>query len=202
VAEGGDLVAHQGFLGPVLGVAGGFAGAPGRGGPGGPQEEIGHPLAFGLGGDPAGGDGGVLVPLHDRGGQLGPGAGVGGGLDLVQDQGFRSGVIGVGLEEGLRAGQRLGLGEPLGPQALQGQLGPPVQGLGRPVRGQVGAVAPDGPDVLAPVAQVALLAFQDLAGPHEGPCRALDLGGDGRGVAGDGPSADAQDSEAGDEDQE
>ena len=88
MADGRDAVAHQGLVGPVLGVAGLGAGPTGGGGPGGPEPEVGHALALGLRGNPAGGDGGFLVALHGDAGQLSPGLEVGLGLGSIQFQGI------------------------------------------------------------------------------------------------------------------
>ena len=86
VADGRDAVAHQGLLGPVLGEAVVGTGAAGRGGPGGPQPEVGHALAFLHGGDPAGWNGGALVALHRDLRQLSAGLQVSGSLGIAQGQ--------------------------------------------------------------------------------------------------------------------
>ena len=73
---------------------------------------------------------------------------------------------------------------------------PLVQRLGRPIRCQVGPVAPDGTDVLAAVAQVADLALEDLTGSHElGSIFCHHVLGNGRRVLGDLSPAQSQHAE-------
>src|SRR5262249_16839033 len=152
-------VVDERLVRPVLRVAGaGLAGPVGGAGPGGPEEEGGQRLLPFGGGQgvrrdgvlvPApGGDVGVVLGVGP--GRLGPGGGNG--------QGAGGGVGGVGAEDLLEPGPQGGLvfqGQPR--VALRPPLPGPVvededelavQPVGGPVRGDVGAVAPDGTDLL------------------------------------------------------